>query len=364
MFRCGVGALALGLVLVLPAPAPARELPKDYRPAVDKGLAWLIKQQQGDGRWDAKGDGYPTAMTALAGLALLMEGSTLREGTYRAQLQKATDWLLAQARPSGLITEDPRGGRQYMMAHGYAMLYLACVVGDLENGAQKRRALAVLERAAAFSARAQTSRGGWGYVSGVDADFDEIACTVIVLQGLEAARLAGVSVSAEALRAARDYLDKSTEADGSILYSLSGKARSQCPMAAACLAVSLAPADYGTPLGRKWLDYCRNHALIPAAGRKDSYGPFLHFYYAQVMYQLGDDRFATLFPSVPAADRLTWSKYRKALFDALVRAQTPAGDFSSSSWEVAAVGPVYTTACALFVLQLDNEAVPLFCRRR
>src|SRR5262245_2494833 len=122
MLRCGQGVLVVGLVLVLAGRAQARELPRAYRPAVEKGLAWLLKEQRRDGRWEGSGGTYPTAMTALAGVALLMEGSTLREGKYRPQLQKATDWLMAQARPSGLISEEPAGGRHYMMPHGYAML--------------------------------------------------------------------------------------------------------------------------------------------------------------------------------------------------------------------------------------------------
>ena len=33
-------------------------------------------------------------MTALAGMALLMEGSTLREGKYSDNIRKAVDWLM------------------------------------------------------------------------------------------------------------------------------------------------------------------------------------------------------------------------------------------------------------------------------
>ena len=62
------------------------EIPEKYRPAVAKGLEYLAKQQHKDGHWGANGDQYPVSMTALAGMALLMEGSTIREGKYSDQI--------------------------------------------------------------------------------------------------------------------------------------------------------------------------------------------------------------------------------------------------------------------------------------
>ena len=45
------------------------------RKVVSEGLDWLAYQQHKLGHWTAQGR-YPTAMTALSGLALLSEGST------------------------------------------------------------------------------------------------------------------------------------------------------------------------------------------------------------------------------------------------------------------------------------------------
>src|SRR5688572_14709081 len=67
-----------------------------YRPTIDKGLAWLIKQQAKDGSWAADGGTYTTATTAMAGMALLADGQTLEEGKYRDNLRRALDWFLKQ----------------------------------------------------------------------------------------------------------------------------------------------------------------------------------------------------------------------------------------------------------------------------
>src|SRR5204862_82042 len=79
--------------------------------------------------WEAAGGQYSVAMTAFAGLALLSEGSTTREGKHADALRRAVAWMLAHARPDGCISEPkntPAAGR-YMMSHGYALLFLSQV---------------------------------------------------------------------------------------------------------------------------------------------------------------------------------------------------------------------------------------------
>src|SRR4051794_11756436 len=75
-------ASALGLLLSFTLQARAEDLAPEYRQAVDKGLSWVAKNQQADGHWEANGGHYPISMTALGGMVLLMEGSTIREGKY------------------------------------------------------------------------------------------------------------------------------------------------------------------------------------------------------------------------------------------------------------------------------------------
>ena len=64
-----------------------------------------------DGHWETKEGGYRTAMTSLAGMALLMEGSNLEAGKYSDNIHRAVDWLLdpfiALAFPSPKIAFIP-----------------------------------------------------------------------------------------------------------------------------------------------------------------------------------------------------------------------------------------------------------------
>src|SRR5690242_20434434 len=95
---------AVVLGLWLPAGARAEEVPEQYRKAIAKGLDWLAKAQHRDGHWEATGGAYPVAMTGLSGIALVMEGSTIRDGKYHDNILRATDWLMSVSQRSGLIS--------------------------------------------------------------------------------------------------------------------------------------------------------------------------------------------------------------------------------------------------------------------
>src|SRR5438445_10305780 len=91
---------------------------KDVEACVERGLEYLKKIQAQDGHWEAPGGNYPTTVTAICGMALLMEGSNLREGKFSDQINKAVNWFLAPGRtsPEGKIGNfnNPSEGTRYM----------------------------------------------------------------------------------------------------------------------------------------------------------------------------------------------------------------------------------------------------------
>src|SRR5262245_10881366 len=95
------------------------------RKIVEEGLDYLAYNQHKLGHWTAQGR-YPTAMTALAGMALLSEGSTATQGKYADNIGRAVDYLVHQSRPNGLIGDPVRDDR-YTYGHGFSMLFLSQV---------------------------------------------------------------------------------------------------------------------------------------------------------------------------------------------------------------------------------------------
>ena len=71
--------------------------------------------------------------------------------------------------------------------------------------------------------------------------------------------------------------------------------------------------------------------------RRDSFGhwEYTHYYYAQVIYCLGEDS-TLLFPKSKESEQLRWSSYRKVIFEFLREKQG-----SDGTWNISYIGPVF-----------------------
>jgi hypothetical protein len=365
-----VGSLALALSLPLLSAGQARgeEMAPEYRKAVDKGLAWVAKNQAADGHWDANGGHYPVTMTSLGGMVLLMEGSTIRDGKYSDKIRKATDWLMDRSQRNGMIgnPNNPTEAGRYMYGHGFALLFLSQVYGEEEDGERRRKLETILTKAVEFTGKAQTNRGGWGYVSAADGGgFDEGSVTITQVQALRAARNAGIRVPKGIVDKAHEYLKNCTTQRGGVIYSLAHGGRAQVggerpPLTAAAVACMFSAGEYNSPLAKQWLGFCRDN--IPLGGGVGGGGRFghdeyTHYYYAQALYILGDKGYEKLFPEAKGERALSWSKYRKTMFDHIVRMQNADG-----SWTGGGIGTIYSSAIYLTILQLDNGTLPIYQR--
>ncbi len=362
MNRLLVFVLPAALALAGAAPARGEELPAKYQEAVTKGLDWLARQQFPDGHWEAQGGQYPVAMTALGGMAFLMEGSTLREGKYQVPIRKAVDWYLRRSQPNGLLgnpASNMEGGR-YMYGHGYALMFLACVYGEEDDPDRRHKLEDVLTRAVQFTGRSQSSTGGWNYISGADTGNDaghEGSVTIVQVQSVRAARNAGIVVPKEIIDKSYKYLREATDASGGVQYQLGGGGATG-PLTAQAIACLFSAGQYDDPYVKKWLTFCQRTIPVDRSG-VDRFGhyEYTHYYYAQVAYMLGEDGFARLFPTSSPSERLTWSKYKANVFDSLVSRQGADG-----GWTSGYIGTVYSTCCFLSILQLDKAALPLYQR--
>jgi Prenyltransferase and squalene oxidase repeat len=358
-------ALAVALLLPLAGAGLSRadEIAPEYRPVVDKGLEWMAKQQNRDGHWEAVGGQYPVTMTAISAMGFLMEGSTIREGKYADRIRRAVDWLMVRSQPNGLIGNPNHPGEagRYMYGHGFALMFLSCVYGEEEDSDRRKKMEDILTRAVQFSGKAQTNRGGWGYVSAADGgNFDEGSVTITQLQALRAARNAGIVVPKEIIDKAIKYLSDCTNAQGGVIYSLGGGGGGdgRPALTAAAISCGFSAGEYDSPLVKKWLKFCQTNVPLQLGGiNRFGHDEYTHYYYAQAMYILGDTGYAKLFPESKENERLGWTRYKKAVFDGLKNTQAADG-----SWSGGHVGPVFITAVHLTILQLDKGTLPLYQR--
>ena len=96
------------------------------------------------------------------------------------------------------------------------------------------------------------------------------------------------------------------------------------------------------------LEYCEKN-LKPDV--QDSFGHwhYAHFYYSQVEYRQGGE---------------DWDFYRDSISRRLLREVKllKIADETVAVWEQGMVGPVYTTALNLIILQLDKATLPIYQR--
>lgn len=343
---CLLRSLAALLVIAgatsMPVPvAEAAALEVDE--AITGGLDWLVATQSRRGNWAANEGRYPTAMTALAGTALLLEGSTPTQGRYADTIARAVDYLISRSRPNGLIG-DPKTDDRYTYGHGFSMLFLSQVLGEEEDARRRQELIRVLEKAVEFSGRAQTTDGGWGYVSAKDGNnFDEGSTTITQVQGLRGCRNAGIPVPREIIDRAIAYIHKCTMPDGGVQYSSKGGG-GRPAISAAAIACLFNAGEYDDTHVPRMLDYAEKH-LGNIANTGFGHWHYAHYYYAQVMYREGGEK---------------WSTYRRQIEKRLVAeaSKEPAGVF----WPQGYIGPVYTTATNLAILQLDGGMLPIYQR--
>jgi hypothetical protein len=218
--RCAVLAAVACALCVTPARGAINH--PDVQRTITGGLDWLAYQQHKLGHWTAQGR-YPTAMTALAGMAMLCEGSTTTQGKYAENIRRAVSFLTQRSRPNGLIgdSDDDR----YTYGHGFAMLFLSEVLGEEEDQERRDELIEVLTKAVIFTGQAQTAAGGWGYVSAKDLSgggYYEGSTTITQVQGLRGCRNAGIPVPTEVIEKAVKYIHDCTMKDGAVQYSSKG----------------------------------------------------------------------------------------------------------------------------------------------
>ena len=261
-----------------------------------------------------------------------------------------------------------------MHGHGYATLFLACLYGDGEDREEQQRIEKATTQAVEFIAKAQTRKrhrlpegkeieiGGWGYVSAAERDFDEGSVTITQLQALRAARNATIPVPKEAIDRAVNYLSACTTNKGGVIYSYTssgGRAadgQERPPLTAAAVCCSFSAGQYTGEIPKKWIKYCKEQVPVPGVAG-DAHKEYTDYYYSQCLYALGEDRYGEMFPGEPRQSWLTWSKYRGQMFPFVLNQQGRDG-----AWDGRYIGPVYSTAVYLTLLQLEKGLLPIYQR--
>jgi hypothetical protein len=334
----------------LAADRPEREAFDD---AIDRGLEYLARNQNGDGSWStSRQGGRDPAVTSLAVMAFMSSGHVPGEGRYGKVVDAGIKFVLEQQQRNGLIAGQLQGQME-MYQHGISTLMLAEAVGMLPDRREARRLREKLELAVAVILKAQVrngeDRGGWRYTM---RSFDsDISVTGWQLMALRAAKNVGCDIPAEHIEQAAAYIKRCHDAlTGGFRYTRYGAVTIPCT-GTSVLSLALIEKDFFKSTDAyKAGSYLLKNSLNP---RQQHF--FYGIYYtSQAMFQLGEKPGETNY----------WTNYRKTLHDLLLRQNPPkaAGCWTGWGWDDSNVGPNYCTAMAILALTVEYRFLPIYQR--
>lgn len=195
--------------------------------SVDRGLDWLIQQQQADGSFPSLDSAQP-AVTSMVIMAFLSRGHLPEQGRYGQQLARAIDYVLSTQRSRGYFSLLPvNPPTTHLMPaqtvhynHAIAGLMLGEVYG-MTTGARSRKIEAAIEKALIYHREVQlwekaqpSDIGGWryGYPEGREASSD-MSVTGWALMFLRSARNAEFNVPKQYFDEGLDYVERCYEPD-------------------------------------------------------------------------------------------------------------------------------------------------------
>ena len=305
--------------------------------SIDKGLRWLASRQNDDGSFGVGAYRANVGVCSLAGMALMAGGSTPGRGPYGRHVQRAVDYALANAQPSGFLCELAAVDNRPMYGHGFATTFLAECDGMSPRGELRE----TLAKAVKLIVNCQNDEGGWRDLpQRADAD---VSVTVCEAMALRAAHNAGIFVPNRTIERAVDYVKRCQNADGGFMYMRVAGGDSAFPRSAAAVVALNSAGIYRGPEVAKALDYLMQFLPSDAAPRRsgETYYEYGHYYAVQAMWHAGGDR---------------WARWYPAIRDELIARQQPDGSWPS------AIGPEYATAMSTMVLQMPENQLPIFQR--
>ncbi|MDB5389828.1 MAG: hypothetical protein JWM11_5474 [Planctomycetaceae bacterium] len=333
---------------------------KQSEDAVGRGLGWLVRQQQSDGRWELhRGYDNPgsellrtdTGATSLALLCFLGAGYTHQDGKYKEVVRKGLNWLMKVQKSDGNLHDFQELGRQTAFyAHGQGTIALCEAYAMTRDSSLQEP----IRKALKFIYDSQNEHGGWQYQPGAVGDLSVTGWQVMALQS---ARMAGFDVPEDVL--ARITL---------FLNSVSSNKGRRYRYKAADPESLFSPAMTAEGLlCRQYLGWKKDHPALQEGvqwlleeqnlprwteGRRNVY---FWYYATQVMHHMEGE---------------VWETWNKALRDQITSAQVKSGKMGGS-WHPSkpkgdnheygeAGGRLYITCLSILTLEVYYRHMPLY----
>ena len=320
--------------------------------AVSKGLIWLANNQGKEGNWQTQDLG----LVSVGALAFLSAGNTPETGKYRENVRRALDYVLANAKPSGML--NITGSQRDMYNHGLATFVLTQAYGVSND----KRLGRTLRKAVKLIVDVQCRDGGWDYKGVRQARGHDLSLAVMQAKALRGSMDIGIHIPREtialAIKSVQGYYRKSGKVDdlaakygwreedarypGRFTYNGGSGTTAMAAAGAVCLQEFGMYDDYRIRRSMNGvLDDIKTRMKVSPG--KVPFDAYTMLYVAQALYQMGGQLWKDGYPLI-----------RKALIDSK-------GD--DGSWAAGRVGgasgQMFGTAVAVFALNIPNRYLPI-----
>lgn len=359
-----VCALA-GLSLPLCADENPHEITPLSEAALERGLAWLAKNQGSDGSWGTSDLG----LVSMGALAYMSAGHSPGLGRYGRELERALEFIASRSRPSGLL--NIADSQRDMYNHGLATFVLGQAYG-MGRG-KDARLQRVLSGALTLIETTQCDDGGWDYKAQQQHTGHDLSLAVMQAKALRSAMDTGFDVSPDviqlAIRSVREHYStrggrglpeaEQQKLPGQFTYSKGGGGGT-IAMAAAGVVCLQEFGQYDDWRIEKNMEViAASIRETPRSRTRDGSMPFdayTLYYVGQALYQVGQRHWREEYPVL--RDYLADSQVSDASNPAAHGAWRDHG--ARGGGRVGGKdGELYATSVACFVLAIPNRFLPI-----
>ncbi len=370
LFRIAIAALLLAMFASSARAEGEWEVTPDSERALQRGLQWLAANQGPEGNWGSKDLG----LVSVGVLAFLADGHFPGRGKYGDTVRRGLDYVVKNARPSGLLNISNQ--QRDMYNHGLAAFVLGQALGVYQSDEPLTE---TLERALEVIVQTQCDDGGWDYRAVRQPRGHDLSLVVMQAKALRSAvdsglyippdvvamAIANVRSHYSANRSQRDATpDEIRQGPGKFTYSKGGGGATMA-MAAAGVVCLQEFGQYDDWRIAKSMEFVSSQVRhLPKHRKRDGVMPFdayTLYYVGQAIYQVGGQDWRTCYPLL--RDQLVASQVvdggdpekHGMWYDRGVRLLGAGGGGRVGGRP----GKMFGTAVACFVLAMPNRYLPI-----
>lgn len=351
--------VAAGMCLVvLAGPVAAQgewEVTPESELALERGLAWLARNQTAQGNWESNDLG----LVGLGALAFLSAGHLPGRGKYGDNVDRALEYVLRNSKPSGLL--NIADAQRDMYNHGLAAFVLGQAYGMTDDPQLGR----VLDKALKLIAQTQCEDGGWDYRAKRQDRGHDLSLVVMQAKALRSAVDSGFEVRNDVIRLAirsvrehykadnyaRGFDEQAKVGPGAFTYDGSRSTLAMAACGVVCLQEFGQYDDWRIPKNLDAISKEISRLKTPRGNGEIPFDAYTLYYVGQALYQVGGEPWKQNYPTL--RDQLVQAQLR--------RPENPGedGSWRDTRWVHGKPGLLYGTAVACFVLSIPNRYLPI-----